>query len=104
MSHVASSALPCSLPGEALADGPTSTCAEPPGPLGPLEQPAPLGQPGEPDLESLEELMEVVVVQQFKCKMCHYKSTSKQTLLGHMRERHFQPGVHVGGFGGRAGH
>ncbi|KAJ6655533.1 hypothetical protein lerEdw1_005004 [Lerista edwardsae] len=91
MSRVASSALPRSLTGEALADGPTSTCVEPPGPLGPLQQPAPLGQPGEPDLESLEELMEVVVVQQFKCKMCHYKSTSKQTLLSHMRERHFQP-------------
>lgn len=97
MSQIASSALTRSLTGDGLAEGPTSTCVEHPPPLGPTEQPVQLGLPGEPDLESLEELMEVVVVQQFKCKMCHYKSTSKQTLLGHMRERHFQPGVHVGG-------
>ncbi|XP_042319186.1 zinc finger protein 335 isoform X1 [Sceloporus undulatus] len=56
----------------------------------PLEPPMHLDQTGEPDLESLEELMEVVVVQQFKCKMCQYKSASKQTLIHHMRERHFQ--------------
>lgn len=48
----------------------------------------------QPDMESLEEMMEVVVVQQFKCKMCQYKSVSKTTLINHMRERHFQPGGH----------
>lgn len=47
----------------------------------------------QPDLETLEEMMEVVVVQQFKCKMCQYKSVSKKTLINHMKERHFQPGV-----------
>ncbi|XP_075702991.1 zinc finger protein 335 isoform X2 [Rhinoderma darwinii] len=40
------------------------------------------------DLEVLEGLMEVVVVQQYKCKMCQYKSTSKSTLLRHVKERH----------------
>ncbi|XP_015271992.1 PREDICTED: zinc finger protein 335 [Gekko japonicus] len=88
MSHLASSGLAPGVAAESLVDGPTSTCVEPPAPL---ERPAPLAQSGEPDLESLEELMEVVVVQQFKCKMCHYKSSVKQTLLHHMRERHFQP-------------
>ncbi|XP_014342132.1 zinc finger protein 335 [Latimeria chalumnae] len=42
------------------------------------------------DLESLEGMMEVVVVQQFKCKMCLYKSVSKDTLIKHMRERHLR--------------
>ncbi|KAM4034003.1 zinc finger protein 335 isoform 2-T2 [Anomaloglossus baeobatrachus] len=41
-----------------------------------------------PDLEALEGMMEVVVVQQYKCKMCQYKSTSKSTLLRHVKERH----------------
>ncbi|XP_053102250.1 zinc finger protein 335 isoform X2 [Hemicordylus capensis] len=91
MSHVASSALTHSLAVEALADGPTSTCVEHPGPLEPQVAPVQLGQAGEPDLESLEELMEVVMVQQYKCKLCQYKSASRQTLLSHMRERHFQP-------------
>ncbi|XP_056405965.1 zinc finger protein 335 isoform X3 [Hyla sarda] len=40
------------------------------------------------DLEALEGMMEVVVVQQYKCKMCQYKSTSKSTLLRHVKERH----------------
>nr|XP_015220660.1 PREDICTED: zinc finger protein 335 isoform X1 [Lepisosteus oculatus] len=43
-----------------------------------------------PDLAELEEMMEVVVVQQFKCKMCPYKSVSKDTLINHMRDRHFK--------------
>ncbi|XP_037391770.1 zinc finger protein 335 isoform X5 [Pygocentrus nattereri] len=49
--------------------------------------------PGEraPDLAELEEMMEVVIVQQFKCKMCPYKSVSKDTLINHMRDRHFKP-------------
>ncbi|XP_063003575.1 zinc finger protein 335 isoform X3 [Elgaria multicarinata webbii] len=87
-SRVASSAVAQSLAAEALAEGPTSTCVEHPGPL---EPPVQLGPSGEPDLESLEQLMEVVVVQQFRCRMCRYKSASKQPLLRHMRERHFQP-------------
>lgn len=44
-----------------------------------------------PDLAELEEMMEVVIVQQFKCKMCPYKSVSKDTLINHMRDRHFKP-------------
>ncbi|XP_036387803.1 zinc finger protein 335 isoform X1 [Megalops cyprinoides] len=43
-----------------------------------------------PDLAELEEMMEVVVVQQFKCKMCPYKSISKDTLINHMRDKHFR--------------
>ncbi|XP_055977195.1 zinc finger protein 335 [Sorex fumeus] len=78
---------------EALADGPTSTCLEPPeearaGPGSPTQ--LPLGAE-EPDLQSLEAMMEVVVVQQFKCKTCQYRSGTKATLLRHMRERHFRP-------------
>lgn len=38
---------------------------------------------------NLEDMMEVVIVQQFKCKMCPYKSTSKNTLINHMRDKHF---------------
>nr|XP_008120924.1 PREDICTED: zinc finger protein 335 [Anolis carolinensis] len=102
VSQVASSVLAHSLASEAQAEGPTSTCAEPPvapeeeEEEGEQEQEPPLpppepSLPGEPDLESLEELMEVVVVQRFRCKMCRYKSASKQTLIHHMRERHFQP-------------
>lgn len=44
-----------------------------------------------PDLAELEEMMEVVIVQQFKCKMCPYKSVSKDTLINHMRDKHFKP-------------
>lgn len=43
-----------------------------------------------PNLEELEQMMEVVVVQQFKCKMCPYKSISKDTLINHMRDKHFR--------------
>uniref|UniRef100_A0A8D0H1S3 Zinc finger protein 335 n=1 Tax=Sphenodon punctatus TaxID=8508 RepID=A0A8D0H1S3_SPHPU len=92
VSQVASSALAI----EALVDGPTSTCLEQPGPSEQLELlPMPADQAPEADdpveEPDLEELMEVVVVQQFKCKMCQYKSVSKQTLLNHVREWHFQP-------------
>nr|XP_046220771.1 zinc finger protein 335-like isoform X3 [Oncorhynchus gorbuscha] len=41
-------------------------------------------------MAELEEMMEVVIVQQFKCKMCPYKSVSKDTLINHMRDRHFK--------------
>ncbi|XP_017508915.3 zinc finger protein 335 isoform X2 [Manis javanica] len=82
---------------EALADGPTSTsmCLEPPeealgGSSSPAHPPPGSGAE-EPDLQSLEAMMEVVVVQQFKCKMCQYRSSTKATLLRHMRERHFRP-------------
>lgn len=44
----------------------------------------------QPNLAELEEMMEVVIVQQFKCKMCPYKSTSKHTLINHMRDKHFR--------------
>ncbi|KAM9750978.1 zinc finger protein 335-like isoform 1-T1 [Menidia menidia] len=44
-----------------------------------------------PNLAELEEMMEVVIVQQFKCKMCPYKSASKETLINHMRDKHFKP-------------
>ncbi|XP_061157576.1 zinc finger protein 335-like [Syngnathus typhle] len=44
-----------------------------------------------PNLAELEEMMEVVIVQQYKCKMCPYKSVSKDTLINHMREKHFKP-------------
>lgn len=108
VSQVATSALANSLAMEAVADGPTSTCLEQPGPSEPSRQLKVLKLPaqpdrareadggeelGQPDLETLEEMMEVVVVQQFKCKMCQYKSISKKTLINHMKERHFQPGV-----------
>ncbi|KAM6112923.1 zinc finger protein 335 isoform 2-T2 [Pterocles gutturalis] len=103
VSQMATSALANSLVIEAVTDGPTSTCLDQPGPseqLAVLELPArpdePQGADGgeeldQPDMETLEEMMEVVVVQQFKCKMCQYKSVSKKTLINHMRERHFQP-------------
>ncbi|KAM8945877.1 zinc finger protein 335 [Pelodytes ibericus] len=45
------------------------------------------------DMEALEGMVEVVVVQQYKCKMCQYKSASKNTLLRHVRERHVQAGI-----------
>ncbi|TRY85482.1 hypothetical protein DNTS_015645 [Danionella cerebrum] len=44
-----------------------------------------------PNLAELEEMMEVVIVQQFKCKLCPYKSVSKDTLISHMRDKHFKP-------------
>lgn len=44
-----------------------------------------------PNLAELEEMMEVVIVQQYKCKMCPYKSASKDTLINHMRDKHFKP-------------
>ncbi|NWI56963.1 ZN335 protein, partial [Calyptomena viridis] len=106
VSQMATSALANSLVIEAVADGPTSTCLDQPGPSDPskqlevLELPAQPDQAQEadggeeldqPDMETLEEMMEVVVVQQFKCKMCQYKSVSKKTLINHMKERHFQP-------------
>ncbi|XP_018414542.1 PREDICTED: zinc finger protein 335 [Nanorana parkeri] len=40
------------------------------------------------DLDALEGMMEVVVVHQYKCKMCPYKSALKSTLLRHVKERH----------------
>uniref|UniRef100_A0A8C8Z0H6 Zinc finger protein 335 n=1 Tax=Prolemur simus TaxID=1328070 RepID=A0A8C8Z0H6_PROSS len=97
-SPMSSSTLAHSLAAiEALADGPTSTstCLEPPeeaqgGPSSPA-QPPPASDAEELDLQSLEAMMEVVVVQQFKCKMCQYRSSTKATLLRHMRERHFRP-------------
>ncbi|XP_061217322.1 zinc finger protein 335 isoform X6 [Neopsephotus bourkii] len=106
VSQMATSPLANSLAIEAVADGPTSTCLDQPGPSDPSEQlevmelPAQPDQAQEvdgeeeldqPDMETLEEMMEVVVVQQFKCKMCQYKSISKKTLINHMKERHFQP-------------
>ncbi|XP_077023907.1 zinc finger protein 335 isoform X2 [Tamandua tetradactyla] len=100
-SPMSSSTLAHSLAAiEALADGPTSTstCLEPPeevqgGPSSPMAQLPPGSGAKEPDLQSLEAMMEVVVVQQFKCKMCQYRSSAKATLLRHMRERHFRPAV-----------
>ncbi|XP_014381252.1 zinc finger protein 335 isoform X1 [Alligator sinensis] len=106
VSQMATSALANSLAVDTIADGPTSTCLDQPGPADPSEPPEMLDLPSQPyqaqeadagegleqpDMESLEEMMEVVVVQQFKCKMCQYKSVSKTTLINHMRERHFQP-------------
>jgi len=43
-----------------------------------------------PNMAELEEMMEVVIVQQFKCKMCPYKSASKDILINHMRDKHFR--------------
>ncbi|KAB1262294.1 Zinc finger protein 335 [Camelus dromedarius] len=107
-SPMSSSALAHSLAAiEALADGPTSTstCLEPPeeaqgGPSSPA-QPRLGSGTEEPDLQSLEAMMEVVVVQQFKCKMCQYRSSTKATLLRHMRERHFRPAAAAAGKKGR---
>lgn len=48
-----------------------------------------------PNLAELEEMMEVVIVHQFKCKMCPYKSASKDTLINHMRDKHFKPAGRV---------
>ncbi|NXG21561.1 ZN335 protein, partial [Grallaria varia] len=106
VSQMATSALANSLVIEAVADGPTSTCLEQPGPSDPCKKQEVLDLPAQPDqaqeadggeeldqpdMETLEEMMEVVVVQQFKCKMCQYRSVSKKTLINHMKERHFQP-------------
>ena len=75
---------------------------EPQGSQGPEVTPGPLGDSDlsvelvegsgdrQPNLAELEEMMEVVIVQQFKCKMCPYKSTSKDTLINHMRDKHFR--------------
>nr|XP_045012359.1 zinc finger protein 335 [Jaculus jaculus] len=78
---------------EALTDGPTSTstCLEPLGEPTSLAQPPPVPSAEELDLQNLEAMMEVVVVQQFKCKMCQYRSSTKATLLRHMRARHLRP-------------
>ncbi|XP_007185438.2 zinc finger protein 335 isoform X2 [Balaenoptera acutorostrata] len=103
VSPMSSSTLAHSLAAiEALADGPTSTstCLEPPeevqgGPSSPA-QPRLGSGAEEPDLQSLEAMMEVVVVQQFKCKMCQYRSSAKATLLRHMRQRHFCPAAAAG--------
>ncbi|XP_031228589.1 zinc finger protein 335 isoform X4 [Mastomys coucha] len=98
-SSMSASSLASSLAAiEALADGPTSTsaCLEPPEPQGEassVSQPRPAPVTDELDLQSLEAMMEVVVVQQFKCKMCQYRSGTKATLLRHMRERHFRPAL-----------
>ncbi|KAM9058776.1 zinc finger protein 335 isoform 1-T1 [Megaptera novaeangliae] len=108
VSPMSSSTLAHSLAAiEALADGPTSTstCLEPPeevqgGPSSPA-QPRLGSGAEEPDLQSLEAMMEVVVVQQFKCKMCQYRSSAKATLLRHMRERHFCPAAAAAGKKGR---
>ncbi|XP_036680983.1 zinc finger protein 335 isoform X1 [Balaenoptera musculus] len=108
VSPMSSSTLAHSLAAiEALADGPTSTsaCLEPPeevqrGPSSPA-QPRLGSGAEEPDLQSLEAMMEVVVVQQFKCKMCQYRSSAKATLLRHMRERHFRPAAAAAGKKGR---
>nr|XP_020023632.1 zinc finger protein 335 isoform X5 [Castor canadensis] len=99
-SPMSSSTLAHSLAAiEALADGPTSTstCLETPEEAGAgpssLAQLPPAPGAEELDLQSLEAMMEVVVVQQFKCKMCQYRSSAKTTLLRHMRERHLRPAV-----------
>ncbi|XP_072259899.1 zinc finger protein 335 [Pyxicephalus adspersus] len=54
------------------------------------------------DLDALEGLMEVVVVHQYKCKMCQYKSTSKSTLLRHVKERHMPKASGDGRFSRKA--
>lgn len=57
-----------------------------------METSAVVGGSGQrpPNLAELEEMMEVVIVQQFKCKLCPYKSASKDTLINHMRDKHFK--------------
>ncbi|KAM4691129.1 zinc finger protein 335 [Rhinophrynus dorsalis] len=42
------------------------------------------------DMEALEGMVETVIVQQYKCKMCKYKSASKNTLLRHVQKHHLQ--------------
>lgn len=74
---------------------------EPQGSQGPQDESGSLGEMettavaecsggGPPNLAELEEMMEVVIVQQFKCKICPYKSASKDTLINHMRDKHFR--------------
>uniref|UniRef100_UPI00398EE250 zinc finger protein 335-like n=1 Tax=Pristiophorus japonicus TaxID=55135 RepID=UPI00398EE250 len=77
-SQMSSSRL-SNMSGDGLAEGPTSTCVDH------LEQ---------HDLSNLEDMMEVVVVQQYKCKMCPYKSISKDNLINHMKDRH----LNIAGF------
>uniref|UniRef100_W5MIX1 Zinc finger protein 335 n=1 Tax=Lepisosteus oculatus TaxID=7918 RepID=W5MIX1_LEPOC len=96
VSQMSSSALSSRITIEALGERPTSTCLD----QSELTEgrrtslPDHEGMDRPPDLAELEEMMEVVVVQQFKCKMCPYKSVSKDTLINHMRDRHFK---HTGG-------
>uniref|UniRef100_A0A8C9PD73 Zinc finger protein 335 n=1 Tax=Spermophilus dauricus TaxID=99837 RepID=A0A8C9PD73_SPEDA len=109
-SPMSSSTLARSLAAiEALSDGPTSTstCLEPPeevqGGASSLAQLPPASGTEELDLQSLEAMMEVVVVQQFKCRMCQYRSGTKATLLRHMRERHFRPAAAAAAAAGKKG-
>uniref|UniRef100_A0A3Q3B4E9 Zinc finger protein 335 n=1 Tax=Kryptolebias marmoratus TaxID=37003 RepID=A0A3Q3B4E9_KRYMA len=83
VAQMSSSALSNRVAVEALAEGPTSTCLD----QGDLQEGSGDHQP---NLAELEEMMEVVIIQQFKCKMCPYKSTSKDTLINHMRDKHFK--------------
>uniref|UniRef100_A0A9J8B5N7 Zinc finger protein 335 n=1 Tax=Cyprinus carpio carpio TaxID=630221 RepID=A0A9J8B5N7_CYPCA len=89
VAQMSSSALSSRIAIEALADGPTSTCLDQPE----VVESGVVDEPGHrtPDMAELEEMMEVVIVQQFKCKMCPYKSVSKDTLINHMRDKHFKP-------------
>uniref|UniRef100_A0A673I799 Zinc finger protein 335 n=1 Tax=Sinocyclocheilus rhinocerous TaxID=307959 RepID=A0A673I799_9TELE len=95
VTQMSSSALSSRIAIEALADGPTSTCLDQPE----VEESGVVVESGHrtPDMAELEEMMEVVIVQQFKCKMCPYKSVSKDTLINHMRDKHFKPPGKVGG-------
>uniref|UniRef100_A0AAY4BCT1 C2H2-type domain-containing protein n=1 Tax=Denticeps clupeoides TaxID=299321 RepID=A0AAY4BCT1_9TELE len=94
VAQMSSSALSSRIAIEALADGPTSTCLDQSDVAESIHGSSGVeGGLGDrpPDLAELEEMMEVVIVQQFKCKMCPYKSVSKDTLINHMRDRHFKP-------------
>uniref|UniRef100_A0A3P8UJ74 Zinc finger protein 335 n=1 Tax=Cynoglossus semilaevis TaxID=244447 RepID=A0A3P8UJ74_CYNSE len=93
VAHMSSSGLSNRIAIEALAEGPTSTCLEQGDLQRNLEPDQPDDQPGHSGYpeDKLEEMMEVVIVQQFKCKMCPYKSASKDTLINHMRDKHFKP-------------
>uniref|UniRef100_A0A8C6PV19 Zinc finger protein 335 n=1 Tax=Nothobranchius furzeri TaxID=105023 RepID=A0A8C6PV19_NOTFU len=95
VAQMSSSALSNRVAVEALAEGPTSTCLDQGDLQGGLEPDQPDDQPGhsdhQPNLAELEEMMEVVIIQQYKCKMCPYKSASKVTLINHMRDKHFKP-------------
>uniref|UniRef100_A0A3B5LBP2 Zinc finger protein 335 n=1 Tax=Xiphophorus couchianus TaxID=32473 RepID=A0A3B5LBP2_9TELE len=100
VAQMSSSAMSNRAAIEAHAEGPTSTCQDQGDPQGGLEPDQPDDHPGhsgyreenhQPNLAELEEMMEVVIVHQFKCKMCPYKSVSKDTLINHMRDKHFKP-------------
>uniref|UniRef100_A0A3B4ZIS4 Zinc finger protein 335 n=1 Tax=Stegastes partitus TaxID=144197 RepID=A0A3B4ZIS4_9TELE len=93
VAQMSSSALSNRIAIEALAEGPTSTCLDQGDLQGNLEPDQPDDQPGHSGYpeDSSKEMMEVVIVQQFKCKMCPYKSASKDTLINHMRDKHFRP-------------